>query len=75
MHPYCPAMPGMKAIANFTHIPNMGVALLSCIISNATTKGKENMPLFPAPSPSRLNGAVSCQARLGGLLKFYQRAA
>jgi putative transposase len=37
-------------------------------------QGKENMMLFPAPSPSRLNGAATCQARLGGLLKFYQRA-
>src|SRR5881275_753016 len=25
-------------------------------------QGKENMLLFPAPSPSRLNGAVTCQA-------------
>jgi hypothetical protein len=40
MHPYCPAMPGMKTIENFTHIPNMGVALLSCIITNETTKAK-----------------------------------
>src|SRR5436305_11939771 len=40
MHPYCTAMPGMKAIANFTHIPNMGVALLSCIITNAIIKAR-----------------------------------
>jgi hypothetical protein len=37
-------------------------------------QGKENMLLFPAPSPSLPKGAVTCQARLGGLLKFYQRA-
>ena len=40
-------------------------------------QGKENMLLFPAPGspPSRLNRAVTCHARLGGLLNFYQRAA
>jgi hypothetical protein len=38
-------------------------------------QGKENMLLFPAHSPSRLKNAVACEARLGGLLKFYQRAA
>ena len=38
-------------------------------------QGKENTLLFPAPSPSPPNRAVTCQARLGGLLKFYQRAA
>jgi len=37
MHPYCPAMPGMKTIENFAHIPNMGVALLSCITKIALT--------------------------------------
>jgi hypothetical protein len=41
MHPYCPAMPYMPRVANFAYIPNMGVALLSCIISNAPTKAKE----------------------------------
>ena len=30
MHPYCPAMPWMPGIADFTEIPNMGVVLLSC---------------------------------------------
>ena len=77
MHPYCTAMPGMKAIANFTHIPNMGVALLSCIISNATTKGKRTCSSFPALAspPPRPHHAVTCHARLGGLLNFYQHAA
>ena len=40
MHPYCPTMPCMPRVANFAYIPNMGVALLSCIISNARTKAK-----------------------------------
>jgi len=31
MHPYCPAVPWMPGIADFTEIPNMGVVLLSCI--------------------------------------------
>jgi putative transposase len=40
-------------------------------------QGKENMLLFPAPAspPSRPNRAVTCHARLGGLLNFYQHAA
>jgi putative transposase len=40
-------------------------------------QGKENMLLFPAPGSPRShpNPAVTCHARLGGLLKFYQRAA
>jgi putative transposase len=40
-------------------------------------QGKENMLLFPAPAspPPRPNRAVTCHARLGGLLNFYQHAA
>jgi len=30
MHPYCPPMPWMPGIPDFTDIPNMGVVLLSC---------------------------------------------
>jgi putative transposase len=40
-------------------------------------QGKENTLLFPAPGslPSHPNNPVTCHARLGGLLNFYQRAA
>ena len=38
MHPYCPPIPWMPGIADFTEIPNMGVVLLSCIT------GTEHMP-------------------------------
>jgi hypothetical protein len=40
-------------------------------------QGKENMLLFPAPGspPSHPNPDVTCHARLGGLLNFYQHAA
>jgi transposase InsO family protein len=39
-------------------------------------QGKENLLLFPAGSPvSAPNHAVTCHARLGGLLKFYELAA
>jgi transposase InsO family protein len=40
-------------------------------------QGKENQLLFPAPIPNspRCPGRVNCHERLGGLLKFYQRAA
>jgi hypothetical protein len=31
MYPYCPAVPRMPGIADFTEIPNMGVVLLTCI--------------------------------------------
>jgi len=40
MYPYCPAVPRMPGIADFTEIPNMGVVLLTCIIANAITKGR-----------------------------------
>ena len=45
--------------------------------SERNHQGKENMLLFPAPAypPSRPSQAVICNARLGGLLNFYQRAA
>jgi hypothetical protein len=40
-------------------------------------QGKENMLLFPAPGspPSHPHNLVTCHARLGGLLNFYNRAA
>jgi hypothetical protein len=37
MHPYCPAVPRMPGIADFTKIPNMGVVLLSCTIGGELT--------------------------------------
>jgi hypothetical protein len=49
MHPYCTAVPRMPAIVNLTHIPNMGVALLSCIIARETTKGWPIESFFPRP--------------------------
>jgi putative transposase len=40
-------------------------------------QGKSNQLLLPSPvsRPSRHAGRIKCQERLGGLLKFYQRAA
>jgi transposase InsO family protein len=40
-------------------------------------QGRGNQLLFPAPVPplSRQAGRIECHERLGGLLKFYQRAA
>ena len=38
MHPYCPAVPWMPRIPDFTDIPNMGVVLLSCITASAIIK-------------------------------------
>ena len=40
MYPYCPAVPWMPRIPDFTVIPNMGVVLLSCIIASAIIKGR-----------------------------------
>jgi transposase InsO family protein len=39
-------------------------------------QGKGNQLLFPAPTPNspRCPGRVNCHERLGGLLKFYDRA-
>ena len=39
MHPYCPAMPWMPGIADFTEISNMGVVLLSCITAIERMRG------------------------------------
>jgi hypothetical protein len=38
MYPYCPPMPWMPRIANFTEIPNMGVMLPSCTTTSAYTR-------------------------------------
>ena len=40
-------------------------------------QGKENMLLFPAAAlpTSHPNPVITCRARLGGLLNFYQHAA
>ena len=40
-------------------------------------QGKENMLLFPRPSPADCvcRGTVRCRERLGGLLKYYHREA
>jgi transposase InsO family protein len=45
--------------------------------SERNHQGKANLLLFPALAspPSRPKCAVTCHARLGGLLKFYQRTA
>jgi hypothetical protein len=47
MHPYCPAMPSMEGIVDLTHVPNMGVALLSCTIARGTTKDWPIESFFP----------------------------
>jgi hypothetical protein len=39
-------------------------------------QGKENVLLFPAPAVARpQDSPVICKQRLGGLLKYYARAA
>jgi hypothetical protein len=48
MYPYCPAVPRMPGIADFTEIPNMGVVLLTCIMAI------ERMPGWKAACQSRV---------------------
>ena len=40
-------------------------------------QGKENVLLFPAAEKAmnRVDGSISCEERLGGLLKYYHRDA
>ena len=38
-------------------------------------QGKDNLLLFPRRDHSHDEGEVTCQERLGGLLKFYHRKA
>ena len=40
MNPHSMAMPRMPLVADFAEVPNMGVPLLPCIISSATTRAK-----------------------------------
>ena len=47
MYPYCPAVPRMPGITDFTEIPNMGVVLLTCIIPSAITKAWATDWSFP----------------------------
>ena len=58
MNPYCPPIPWMPRIADFTEIPNMGVALLSCITPSATIKAKETRCSSP-PQSQPLAGAFT----------------
>ncbi|MBV9504889.1 MAG: hypothetical protein JO323_07775 [Acidobacteriia bacterium] len=44
-------------------------------ISSATNQGKGNMLLFPNERTNKSRGRIACQARLGGLLRYYSRAA
>ena len=45
--------------------------------SERNHQGKDNLLLFPRPSPSDRvgRGAIGCRERLGGLLKYYHREA
>jgi len=43
--------------------------------SERNHQGKENALLFPAPIPLSARGTVRCRQRLGGLLRYYCRAA
>jgi putative transposase len=45
--------------------------------SQRNHQGKENRLLFPAcaPEPTRTGKGVRCDQRLGGLLRYYARAA
>jgi hypothetical protein len=40
-------------------------------------QGKDNLLLYPVSGPHKLapQGAIRCRERLGGLLKYYSRAA
>jgi transposase InsO family protein len=38
-------------------------------------QGMSNRLLFPATTTAHANGSIACRPRLGGLLKYYHRAA
>jgi putative transposase len=38
-------------------------------------QGKDNLLLFPSRQQTRVRKGIKCKQRLGGLLKFYSRAA
>ena len=43
--------------------------------SERNHQGKQNVLLFPAPAPARHRPTIRCRERLGGLLRYYCRAA
>jgi hypothetical protein len=43
--------------------------------ANGLTKGDGNVLLFPTPDQPLVDGPAHCNARLGGLLRDYSRAA
>jgi hypothetical protein len=57
MHPYCPAVPWMPGIADFTEIPTMGVVLLSCITRTAFTIPWKRTRRIDGPSSGSRHGA------------------
>ena len=60
MYLHCPPMPRMPAVADFTDISNMGIALLSCIMRRGTTKGKATRSYSrPRESPGTGRAAES----------------
>ena len=78
MHPYCPPIPWMPGITDFTEIPDMGVVLLSCSIRNATIRAKAT----PCSSPPHLrlrlagtsaveNALVACFDITVGRLEYF----
>ena len=43
--------------------------------SERNHQGKGNVLLFPIPTTRRIGRGVHCRERLGGLLRYYSRAA
>ena len=58
-------------------IPQYGCSVAHLYHGERNHQGKGNVLLFPAENDggSRRQGAIRCRERLGGLLKYYSRAA
>jgi len=65
MYPYCPAVPRMPGIADFTEIPNMGVVLLTCTIGSGITRARATFCCSPLPMSSVMH--VDCRFNVGSV--------
>jgi hypothetical protein len=66
--------PRMPWITDFSRLSIMGVGLSTCIIANGIIRGIGNWLIVPEPQGPR-DTAVCYRTRLGGLLRYYYRAA
>ena len=73
-------MPSMEGIVDLTHVPNMGVALLSCTTVNEPIKAKpicysSQRRIIPQPALdprfAAMSGSVDCSSAIAVLHDYF----